>query len=431
MDQVIINSIQEMAPYIKPLKKIKIWVCNTACGKSYLTSLDDRFYDLDAYRSQLKDLGVENFEDETIVKMWELIKKGKIILNAAHGYFLKYLEEHNVPFVYMNGKPEVEAEYIERMKHRGSSEDFIKRFGWLIASHYENRANDKRGNFKIEMNPNEFVSDYIWQVFSMPKKFIQCHKFKSDKYKMAFIDLDGTLLDRESKLTDYTKKVMRQIKNKLNIVLTSGRGVDTISPILKELELNKKENFVICYNGAIVMKGNGEILEEHYIPKSNLELFLKEIGEENLSNCYLRTLDKKFCINDIKNMQDFINENKVYKIMIINQPDKIDEITLQLDDNIINNFNVFSSAKGLLEFVFKNVTKAKAGLEVSKLCKLSHKNLIAIGDGENDIDLFKLAGCSVAVCNSSEKVKKHAKFITDSNNDDGVAKALLKICMDT
>ena len=118
MNQIIINSIQEINPYLDSLKKIKIWVCNTACGKSYLASLDDRFVDLDAYRSQLHHSGVEDFEERTISKMWELIKEDKIILNAAHAYFLKYLEENDIPFVYMYGKPEVEAEYIERMRHR-------------------------------------------------------------------------------------------------------------------------------------------------------------------------------------------------------------------------------------------------------------------------------------------------------------------------
>lgn len=101
MKQMIINSIEEMKQYLTYLKKIKIWVCNTACGKSYLCSLDDRFFDLDQYRSQLNEIGFQDFEDRTIAKMWEMINSGKIILNAAHSYFLNYLEQNNLPFVYM------------------------------------------------------------------------------------------------------------------------------------------------------------------------------------------------------------------------------------------------------------------------------------------------------------------------------------------
>lgn len=63
MKQVILNSVQELTSHIKDLKKIRIWVCNTASGKSYLSSIDDRFYDLDSYRSQLHHAGVEDFEE--------------------------------------------------------------------------------------------------------------------------------------------------------------------------------------------------------------------------------------------------------------------------------------------------------------------------------------------------------------------------------
>lgn len=167
--QIIINNIEECRMHKQELQKIKIWVCNTACGKSFLSKIDDRFFDLDRYRSELHERGVENFDDLTIPKMYEMIEQGKIILNAAHSHFLNYLSENNLSFVYMYGKPEVQDEYIERMRQRGSSEEFIQRFGMLIASHYPKRAQDKRGTFKIEMNPKEFVSDYTWEVFGEPQ----------------------------------------------------------------------------------------------------------------------------------------------------------------------------------------------------------------------------------------------------------------------
>ncbi len=429
MKQIIINSIQEMDTYLDSLREIRIWVCNTACGKSYLASLDDRFFDLDAYRSKLHHLGVEDFDDKTIPKMWEVLKSGKIILNAAHGPFLNYLEEQELPFVYMYGKPEVEAEYIERMRHRGSSEDFVQRFGTIIAAHYSNRANDKRGTFKIEMTSNEFVSDYIWKVFGMPKKYIQSHEFNSAQYKMAFIDVDGTLLDREGKISELTKKTIKQLKSKVDIVLTTGRGVDRISPILKELGLNKKENVSICFNGEIILRGNGEILKEHCIAKTNVKQFLQKFDSQYFSKCYLRTFDNKVCLNDLENMQQFLAKNKVYKIMFIGSQEEVDKILPNLNQELKHKFNIFNSADGLLEFVSKRDNKAKAGGTILNSHKFTRENLIAIGNSKNDIDLFDMADCSIAVCNANEDVKNHARYITDSNNDNGVAKALMKIYM--
>ncbi len=429
MKQTIINSVEEMTPYLEKLKNIKVWVCNTACGKSYLSSLDDRFFDLDAFRSHLHHLGIEDFENQTIPKMWEEIDAGKIVLNAAHGYFLKYLDENNIPFVYMYEKADAEAEYIERMRHRGSSEDFIERFGTIIASQYPIRANEKRGTFKIEMNSNEFVSDYIWKVFGMPEKYIYSQEFKPEQYKMAFIDLDGTLLDRKSGISEFTEKIIKQLKSKVNIVLTSGRSHDTIFPILKKLGLNGKENIAICCNGAFIMRGDGKILQECRITKSSIEHFLNGIDSQFLSSCYLRTFDHKICIKGIQNLQEFITKNKVYKIMLIGLQDKDSAIVLKSNKEIDRCFNVFKSAEGLIEFVPKRVSKATAAQKIVNLFNIDQQNLIAIGDGGNDIDLFKMVECSIAVCNANEEVKSHAKYITDSNNDDGVAKALKKIFM--
>ena len=426
MKQIIINSIEEMKPYLKYLKKIKIWVCNTACGKSYLCSLDDRFFDLDAYRSQLHNSGIQDFDDRTIPKMWEIINSGKIILNAAHSHFLRYLEENDLPFVYMYGKPEVELEYIERMRHRGSSEDFIQRFGTVIASHYPSRANDKRGTYKIEMNPNEFVSDYAWNVFGMPKKYIKHHNFSSRQYKIVFIDVDGTLLNREHKLSEFTKNTIKLLRRQTKIILTTGRGPDSVLPILKELQLTDKDDYVICYNGGIILRGN-EILEEHCISKSNIKLFLQKFDVNYLSYCCLRTFNKKIYIRDIDDIQKFIVENKIYKIMLSCEQLEIEKITSKLNIVISSHFNVFNSTQGLLEFVPKKVSKERAIQIISNRYHINPNNMIAIGDGKNDIGMFKQVECSIAVCNAGDNVKKCAKFVTDSNNDDGVAKALIKI----
>ncbi len=77
--------------YREELEKIKVWVCSSACGKSYLSDIDDRFFDLDAYKSKLHHSDVENYEERSIDKMWELLEQGKIVLNASHDYFVNYL----------------------------------------------------------------------------------------------------------------------------------------------------------------------------------------------------------------------------------------------------------------------------------------------------------------------------------------------------
>lgn len=73
------------------------------------------------------------------------------------------------------------------------------------------------------------------------------------------------------------------------------------------------------------------------------------------------------------------------------------------------------------------VSKARAAQKIAERYGLNRQNLMAIGDAENDMELFDIAEYSVAVCNASERVKLQAKYIGDSNNDDGVAKALIRV----
>ena len=164
-EQKTIYNIKDVEKYKDQLKKIRIWVCNTSCGKSYLCKVDDRFVDLDKHRSDLMFQGVQDFDEQSLVVMEKYLAMGKIILNASHRHFLNYLDTNNIPFVYMYPKKGLQAEYIERMRNRGSSEEFIQKYGTKMDDHYDHRHEDKRGTFKIEMNSGEFVSDYLWKVF--------------------------------------------------------------------------------------------------------------------------------------------------------------------------------------------------------------------------------------------------------------------------
>ena len=62
-----------------------------------------------------------------------------------------------------------------------------------------------------------------------------------------------------------------------------------------------------------------------------------------------------------------------------------------------------------------------------KRLNIKKEEIIAIGDGENDIDMIKFAGCGIAMGNASIEVKKVAKLVTDTNDNDGVGKILNEI----
>lgn len=420
----IIRSIEELDKYKDELAKIKVWICLTATGKSYLTSIDDRFFDMDMYRSKLKDKGIEDFDAESVPMMYEMLDKGKIVLNASHSHIMNYLHENKIPYVYIYGKPQNEPEYIERMLHRGSGQAFVDRFGWMVSAGYEGRTKDKRPTFKIELDPHQFVSDYAWRVFGRPKKYIQFENVESEDLKIAFVDIDGTLVDLSGKLTEHTIKVIKSLKDRVKIVLTSGRGLDRTLPVMKALGLTRKDDYAICAGGSLIIKGNGEKVFSRPLKYSDVKVFIENFGKNRLKNCYVSTPNGKIMLSEVHDLGS-LKDAEIYKIVY--KPDH--KGRPKFPSIISSRFHIYNNPGKIMswEFVEKNVTKEGAVSKVLKLNKLEGKNAIAIGDMENDIEMMKLVGCSIAVCNADVKVKQSAKYITDSNNDDGVAKALERI----
>lgn len=426
----LIASIQGLDMYREELEKIKVWVCSSACGKSYLSDIDDRFFDLDAYKSKLHHSNVENYEERSIDKMWELLEQGKIVLNASHDYFVNYLEKNNIPYVFMYGKPEVEEEYIKRMRNRGSGEEFVKRFGHLVSGLYAGRNKSNYGSFRIEMNRNEFVSDYVWNIFGTPKKFIQFNEFPKNKYKIAFVDIDGTLINRNEELMDFTIKALNSLKDKIKIVLISARGFLRIEPYLSTLGFLDNHNYTVAYNGGLILNNDENVLVENYIKSESIYLLKEYFDKNNLTDCWIYTYDKRLKLNEVKDLDKFLLENKVYEVLYLNleDPSQVAKIRYGLPQEICDCFEISSSHETRLEFMNKGATKEKAIQVLINRLNIAKAEIIAIGDGENDIGMFELAGCSIAMCNAKQCVKDCADYITDSNNDDGVAKALIKVC---
>ena len=86
--------------------------------------------------------------------------------------------------------------------------------------------------------------------------------------------------------------------------------------------------------------------------------------------------------------------------------------------------NVYSSRKRLIEFVPKECSKAEALKKVCKIVGVDKSRTVAIGDGENDIDMLKFAALSIAPENASDEVKREADIVCESVDDDGVGKFL-------
>lgn len=241
-----------------------------------------------------------------------------------------------------------------------------------------------------------------------------------------FTDLDGTLLNDEKEIGNYTKEVIKKYKNDINIIPTSARSFNRIKPYLEELGLLDNFNYTICFNGALIVNNQGVELFSSHISKSTMQELTNLIDKYNIE-WMIYTKNELFKRSKIEDINKFIRDNDTFKLIGTSTEEKIDEIRKEL--SVMNDkLEITTSMSGRLVIVNKGSTKATAVEKIMARLNIGRENIIAIGDGENDIEMIKNAGYGVAMLNAPEAVKKTSRMITKyTNNEDGVGKIIEEI----
>lgn len=288
-------------------------------------------------------------------------------------------------------------------------------------------------------------------------------------YKLATVDLDGTMLNSYGIVTENTKKAIKKtIEKGTDVVITSGRPIDSIKTIAKEIGSN---NYFIAGNGALIYDiKKDEIIYEKYMTKQKVLEIIKICEENSISyNVYTdKTIlatalkynvlyyhkenlkkeeNKKTNISIVENMYEYVKdmqEEKFLKITIcdecqsifqsiIRKLRQIDEIEV-LDVSHMSRKVIRQGTEDVpieyyyTEISLANVDKWNAIEFLMQRLEISKEEIIAIGDNVNDKKMIENAGLGIAMKGSTPIVLDIANYITDTNNEDGVANALEKFC---
>lgn len=262
-------------------------------------------------------------------------------------------------------------------------------------------------------------------------------------YKLIAIDMDGTLLKSDHTVSEYTKKVLKDVHSKgSRIVITTGRPLQGVEDYIKSLGFFKDEDFVICNNGASIysIKDFSPIYTNYMDKKYCKDLFL--LGT-NLG-VTVEAFNNDFCISShkfsyfrtnrqvampmntkiAKTADEFISYENMFKIMFVSEEAVLDEAIKSIPKFYYENFNLVHSLPQVFEFLNKDCSKGKALVKLCDILKIDTKDIVAFGDAPNDFDMIKLAGTGVAMGNGYSEIKEIADFVTDTNDNDGVAKFL-------
>ena len=241
-----------------------------------------------------------------------------------------------------------------------------------------------------------------------------------------FTDLDGTLLNDNKEIGEYTKNVLMKYKHDINIIPTSARSFDRIKPYLEELDMVDSFNYTICFNGALIVNNLGIELFSSHISKETMKELMSHIDKYNIEWIIYTKNDiyKRSKINDI---DSYIKDNDTFKLIGVGTEKEIDAIRDKLK-SMNDKLEVTTSMSGRLVITNIGTTKDKAVEIIMNKLNIGRENIITIGDGENDINMIKMAEYGVSMLNAPDNVKKSARFITKcDNNHDGVGKVIEEI----
>lgn len=249
--------------------------------------------------------------------------------------------------------------------------------------------------------------------------------------KLIAIDTDGTLLNSHNEILVSTKKAIKKaLKQGLKIVLCSDRPISGLKGYLEELGIHGSAQYVITLGGAIVRNADDDIFSENLIPNSFYRK-LTAFGMEhnlpfNIVDAHSRIITADHNVDPMIYQQAYENQDPLYirlpdqipeeeiriaKACYVGSKKQLDEIEAKVRKNFGKDLYIVRANDRCLELLNPKVNKGRALKQLCDRLGISQMETMAIGDADNDLEMFKFAGTAVCMANGSEKAKKKKPII--------------------
>ena len=268
--------------------------------------------------------------------------------------------------------------------------------------------------------------------------------------KLVASDLDGTLLNQKKEITPRLFDALKKL-DELGIyfVPATGRPFGTVPQTIKDLPFLK---YVITSNGATIYDAaeKKNIIENYLTPEAvdaviEIAKGLPVITEyfiegkayiakniyENLAPFNLTESHESYIKNSRTPVENFWEEMKQNNAVLENINLVFNDMALRKEvwDKLkaLGLASVTAATTKNIEITSLYATKAQALEKLCEVLSLTRENVLAMGDGDNDMPMIEFAGIGVAMTNGEEHIKQAADIIADDCNDFGAAKILEQI----
>lgn len=267
------------------------------------------------------------------------------------------------------------------------------------------------------------------------------------KYKMIVLDLDGTLTNSKKEITPHTLNALITAQQKgIVVVLASGRPTYGIVPLAKQLKLEQFGGYILAYNGGKIVDCKtaecmlNQELNPELVPTlhdeaiaAGLQILTYQgngIAATKRDDEYVQHeafINKMPVVeySDFKHQVEF----PINKCLIVGNPTALHALELKLAKDMEGQISVYRSADFFLECVPLGIEKSQSIDKLISTIGIKREEVVAMGDGYNDLGMIEYAGLGIAMANANDDVKRAANFVTLSNEEDGVAYAIEKFVL--
>jgi len=262
--------------------------------------------------------------------------------------------------------------------------------------------------------------------------------------RLVLADVDGTLVTQDKVLTEAAKEAARELRHVgIALAITSGRPPRGMSMLIEPLAL---ETAIAGFNGGVFVNPDLSVIESRtldpMIAKQALDLILGQgldawvytadewlIRDPKAPHVAREAWTVKF---DAKLVASFTDAHLARAVKIVGISDNLDLVAScekAAQNALGGKASADRSQPYYLDVTHPQANKGMVVGTLSKLLNIPPAQIATMGDMPNDVPMFRKSGFSIAMGNSSDAVKAQASAVTDSNENEGFAKAVRKFVL--
>jgi Cof subfamily protein (haloacid dehalogenase superfamily) len=261
---------------------------------------------------------------------------------------------------------------------------------------------------------------------------------KSPPISLVISDIDGTLITSNHEVTEATRAAAAKLNERgIALSLASSRPPRSIIPLASALDLS---DAFAAFNGALVVKRQGDVLARSVISAAIIAQ-VKAISDGfGIAVWLYDELDwwvpgRDAFVDREEHTSGFTARTDGYtdritseanKLTVVGNPDLVAQAERRILSALAAEVSASRSKPRFLDVTAYGIHKGTVVVRLAKLLNIPTDRVAVIGDGPNDIEMFKQAGLSIAMGQAVDEVKEAATYVTASNDDEGWANGIEK-----